>query len=218
MPMAEVDIDAKRLQMINGQLRTNDVNDLDLLAAFAAVPREKFVAPAQVSLAYADREVAATGPAGRRLLAPRTLGLLLKSASPVAGERALTVGDGAGYGAAVLSALGLDVVALETEVSAARAATAGDSRIRCVEGPLNRPPAGMGPFDVIVINGAFETTPKALIAALAEGGRLVGLSARGQAKRIVLFEKVAGGVSERTLFDAPGDLLPGFARPAAFAF
>src|SRR5438270_7361822 len=103
--MAEVDTDAKRLQMINSQLRTNDINDHDLLAAFAATPREKFVAPAQLSLAYADREVASTGPAGRRLLPPRTLGLLLKAASPVSGERALTVGAGSGYSAAILAAL-----------------------------------------------------------------------------------------------------------------
>ena len=41
------DTDAQRLQMVNAQLRTCDINDRDLLAAFAAVPREKFVAPAQ---------------------------------------------------------------------------------------------------------------------------------------------------------------------------
>ena len=218
MRMAEIDSDAKRLQMINGQLRTSDINDLDLLFAFAAVPRETFVAAAQLSLAYSDSEVAATGPSGRRLLAPRTLGLLLKSAEPAPGERALTVGDGAGYCAAILAALGLDVVALETDSSAAKAATADRPRIRCAEGPLSEPPAGTGPFDVIVINGAFETQPESLLAALKDGGRLVGLSALGQAKRIVLFEKVAGGISERALYDASGDVLPGFGRPDAFAF
>lgn len=216
--MAEGNSQSLRMQMINAQLRTSDVNDLDLLAAFAAVPREKFVAPAQLSLAYADREVASTGPDGRRLLTPRTLGLMLKAALPRAGERALTVGAGAGYCAAVLAALGLDVVALETDSSAAKAATAGEARIRCVAGPLSEPPEGAGPFDIIVVNGAFEVTPQALIDALKEGGRLVGLSARSETKRIVLFEKIAGGVSQRALFDAPGDLLPGFARPAGFAF
>jgi len=214
--MAE--LDAKRLQMINGQLRTSDINDLDLLFAFAAVARENFVAPAQASLAYSDLEVASTGPAGRRLLTPRTLGLLLKSAAPAPGEQALTVGDGAGYCAAVLAALGLDVVVLETDCAAAKAATAGDSHIRCEQGPLTEPPPGTGPFDVIVVNGAFEAQPERLLAALKDGGRLVGLSARDEAKRIVLFEKAGGGISERALFDAPGDLLPGFARPAAFAF
>ena len=212
------DMDAQRLHMVNAQLRACDINDRDLLAAFLATPREKFVAPAQVALAYADCEVASTGPAGRRLLAPRTLGLLLKAAEPVAGERALTVGGGAGYCAALLAALGLDVVALETDSSAAKAANAGQARIRCVEGPLSQPPAGEGPFDLIVVNGAFEATPEALIAALKDGGRLVGLRSSGRAKRVVVFEKVGDGVSERALYDAAGDVLPGFGRPAAFAF
>jgi protein-L-isoaspartate(D-aspartate) O-methyltransferase len=212
------DTDAQRLQMVNAQLRACGVNDRDLLAAFLATPREKFVAPAQLALAYADGEVASTGPAGRRLLAARTLGLLFKATEPVAGERALTVGGGAGYCAALLAALGLDVVALETDAGAAKAANAGEPRIRCAEGPLSEPPAGEGPFDLIVLNGAFEATPERLLAALKDGGRLVGLRASGRAKRVVLFEKIGGAVSERALFDASGDLLPGLARPAAFAF
>jgi protein-L-isoaspartate(D-aspartate) O-methyltransferase len=211
--MAEGNSESLRMQMINAQLRTSDVNDLDLLAAFAAVPREDFTAPAQRSLAYADCEVAATGPAGRKLLRPRTLGLLLKSAAPAKGERALVVGGGSGYCAAVLAALGLDVVALETDASAARAAKLGPVRI--VEGPLTEPPPGA--FDVIVINGAFEETPTRLIAALAEGGRLTGIRASSGAKRITLFERSGSGVSERALYDAGGDVLPGFARAPAFA-
>jgi protein-L-isoaspartate(D-aspartate) O-methyltransferase len=216
--MADANMDAMRLQMVNGQLRTSDINDLDLLAAFAAVPREAFVAPGQRALAYADREVASTGPVGRKLLTPRTLGLLLKAAQPRPGERALTVGAGAGYCPALLAAMGLDVIALETDAGAARAAAWENPRIRCAEGPLTEPPAGTGPFDVVVVNGAFEVTPDGLLAALKEGGRLVGLSARGQTKRIVLFENIEGAFSERALFDGPGDVLPGFARPAAFAF
>jgi protein-L-isoaspartate(D-aspartate) O-methyltransferase len=204
---------AARLQMINSQLRTSDVNDLDLLAAFAAVPREDFVAPSQRALAYADGEVASAGPAGRRLLSPRTLGLLLKTATPAKGERALVVGGGAGYCAAILAALGLEVVSLETDKSAA--STTG---ITCVEGALTEPPANMARFDLIVLNGAFEVTPEALISALKDGGRLVGLSARSNPKRVVIFERFGAAVSERETFDAAGDLLPGFARAPAFAF
>ena len=47
---------------------------------------------------------------------------------------------------------------------------------------------------------------------------MVGLSARSEPKRIVVFERSGGGVSERALFDAAGDVLPGFARAPAFAF
>ena len=212
--MADDGSSAARLQMVNAQLRTSDVNEAEILAVFTAIPREPFVAPSQRALAYADAEVAASGPAGRKLLSPRTLGLLLKGAAPISGERALSVGGGSGYCAALLAALGLDVVALETDASAARAQL--PAGVAHVEGPLTDPPAGA--FDVIVVNGGFEETPQRLIAALAPGGRLVGLRVRSAAKKLVVFERVGDAVSERVLFDAAGDVLPGFARAPTFAF
>jgi protein-L-isoaspartate(D-aspartate) O-methyltransferase len=205
--MSDAKTEAQRLQMINGQLRTSDVNDLELLSAFAAVPRETFAAASQRLLAYADCEVLSLGPAGRKLLSPRTLGLMFKAAAPAKGERALTVGAGAGYCAALLAALGLEVVALETDSSAARAA--GMAGVACVDGALTEPPAGQRPFDV---------TPDGLVAALSPQGRLIGVSARSNAKRLVIFERSGGGASQRSLYDAAGDVLPGFARAPAFAF
>jgi protein-L-isoaspartate(D-aspartate) O-methyltransferase len=216
--MADETTDPRRLQMVNAQLRTSDINDLDILAAFEKVPREKFVRRGQESLAYADGEAPAWGPKGRNLLSPRALGLLLKTAAPKSGERALTVGAGSGYAAALLAELGLSVVALESDATAARAATQDYPQIEHVEGPLDHPPPLKGRFDVIVINGAFETPPDALVAALADNGRLVGVDARSGAKRVALFERSGEGVSERTLYDACADVLPGLASAPAFAF
>ena len=212
--MADLNGDALRLQMINSQLRTSDVNEQDILEAFAAVPREAFVAPAQRGIAYCDGEIASAGPAGRRLLSPRTLGLLLKCAAPQPGERALVVGGGAGYCAALLARMGLAVVDLETE-SAGPAVSEGVVR---VAGALDTPPAGQGPFDVIVINGAFAVAPETLIDALNDGGRLVGVDARAGSKHIVVYERAGEGVSERAAYDAAADVLPGFARAPGFVF
>ncbi len=214
--MTDGNSQALRQHMINGQLRVCDVNDQALLDAFAAVPREHFAAAPQLSLVYADGEIASLGPPGRKLLSPRTLGLLLKTAAPAKGERALVVGGGAGYCAALLAALGLEVVALETDSTAARAAQMAGVEI--AEGPLDEPPAGKGPFDLIVLNGAFEVTPERLIAALRDGGRLVGLNGRTAPKRIVVFERFGAAVSEREVYDAAGDALPGLSRLPAFAF
>ena len=212
MGMAD-DGGAQRLQMINGQLRTSDVNDLDLLAAFDAAPREAFVAPGQEPRAYAESDVASSWPKGRKLLAPRTLGLLLKCANPRAGERALVVGGGSGYCAAVLAAMKLTVVALETE----EGQPIPGALVRCVAGDLTAPPEGER-FDVIVLNGAFEVVPDRLIAALSDRGRFVGVDARGGSKRVTVFERSGGGVSERAAYDAGADVLPGFARAASFTF
>jgi protein-L-isoaspartate(D-aspartate) O-methyltransferase len=109
---------------------------------------------------------------------------LLQAAAVAPGERALDVAGGSGYSAAILEQMGASVVALESDAGAAdaaRRALAGHAGIEVVEGDLASGAQGKGPFDVILVNGAFETRPDALIAQLAEGGRLVGVEAPGSA-------------------------------------
>jgi protein-L-isoaspartate(D-aspartate) O-methyltransferase len=207
--------------MINGQLRTQDVTDAEVLAAFLAVPREAFVAEAFVAHAYLDQDVPAAGGSRRKLLAPRTLGRLLQAAEVKPGDRALEIGGGSGYGAALLCELGAIVVTVESHegaVAAAKRALAGRDNVNVIQGDLALGAPGQGPFDVILLNGAFEVLPEALLDQLAEGGRLVGLDSRRGGARGVLIEKTGRGSSARTLFDASGDLLPGLAREARFAF
>jgi protein-L-isoaspartate(D-aspartate) O-methyltransferase len=218
---ATLDQARRRLYMVNGQLRTSGVTDSAVLAAFLDTPREAFVAPSLVGLAYLDRDQLAAGAATRRLLAPRTLALLLQAAAISPGERVLDVAGGSGYSAALLARMGAKVVALESDpgaVEAARAALAGLADIEIVEGNLASGAAGKGPFDVILVNGAFETTPSGLIDQLADGGRLVGVDSRGRSTRGVIFETSAGARGERSLFDAKADVLDGFNRVANFAF
>ena len=104
---------ARRLGMVNGQLRTGDVVDQDVLAAFLDTPRERFVCPSYAELAYLDRDAPALGAKSRRLLPPLTLARMLQAAAVMPGERVLDVGGGSGYGAAVLAAMGAKVAALE---------------------------------------------------------------------------------------------------------
>lgn len=205
----------RRLHMVNGQLRTCDVTDKNVLAAFLDVPREAFAAPGHASLAYVDQDIPSAGPGARKLLAPRTLARLLQAAAVEPGARALDVGGGAGYGAALLAHMGAEVVMLEAETGAG---APPDGVIR-VQGDLAQGVAARAPYDVIVVHGAFEVLPAALLAQLATGGRLVGVDARGGgARRGVILEKVAGGYSERSLFDAAAETLPGLHREPSFAF
>jgi len=212
---------AQRLHMVNGQLRTSDVNDLAVLAAFLEVPRELFVAPEVRKLAYADRDQFAVTPPGRKLLAPRTLALLLQAAAILPGERALDVGGGSGYSAVLLQHMGAAVVVVESDprtVRFVREALARHAGAEVVEGKLAEGLPAKAPFDVILINGAFETTPTALIGQLAVGGRLVGIDARSGSPRGVIIDKSAAGYSERSLFDATAEVLDAFRRAPSFVF
>jgi protein-L-isoaspartate(D-aspartate) O-methyltransferase len=212
---------SQRLAMVNGQLRTSDVRDPAVLAAFLDVPRESFVAAGRSGLAYLDQDQPAAGSKRRMLLAPRTLALMLQAASISPGDRVLDIGGGSGYSAAVLLHMGASVVALESDpgaVEAARGLLVGRPNIEIVEGDLAAGAPDKGPYVAIVINGAFETTPSALFDQLAKGGRLVGIDARAGAKTAVIIDRSSTGFSERALFEATAEVLDGFVRPPAFAF
>ena len=210
---------ARRRHMVDSQLRTCDVTDQGLLAAFADIPRENFVQPAVASLAYLDRDVPALGGGDRLLLAPMTLAKLVQAANVRAGEKALDVAGGSGYGAAVLAALGAQVTVLEDDagaLAAAKTLLAGKS-IAFVAGALAEGAAG-GPFALILVNGAFERAPEKLLDQLAEGGRLVGVDASFRSPKAVLIERMSGVYSRRALFDATAPRLQAFRQIASFAF
>jgi protein-L-isoaspartate(D-aspartate) O-methyltransferase len=211
----------RRLHMVNSQLRTGGVVDKGVLAAFLDVPRQRFVAPEHESLAYLDRELPARGAKGRRLLAPMILARMLQAATIASGDRALDVGGGSGYGAAILDAMGAKVVMLESDAGAAEAAKVelhARKNAAVVVGPLDSGAAGLGPFDVIVVEGAFGVAPDSLLALLADSGRLVGIDASSGASRAVLYEKAGGAVSRKTLFETRADLLDGFQPRVSFVF
>src|SRR5690349_3087506 len=97
------DLAAARLNMVESQVRTNDVTDVRIQDAMRALPREEFLPADKGHLAYADIE--AEHAPGRTLLKPRDLGKLLQALRPMPGERALAIA--APYAAAVLERMGL---------------------------------------------------------------------------------------------------------------
>jgi protein-L-isoaspartate(D-aspartate) O-methyltransferase len=212
-------VEARREAMVDSQLRTTGVNDPAVLAAFQRVDRAQFVPQAAASLAYADTAV--TIAPGRALLEPMTLGLLLTHAAAAAGARVLVVGAGTGYSAAVLDALGADVTAVEADpalAAAARANLAG-SRVAVVEGELAAGWPAAAPYDLILIDGAAAVLPPALLAQVADGGRLAGVIVGADGIGRATAGRVAGGHFAGTGFAETGArVLPGFARTAAFVF
>jgi protein-L-isoaspartate(D-aspartate) O-methyltransferase len=209
----------RRLHMVNSQLRTGGIVDKVVLAAFLEVPRQRFVAPEHESLAYVDRELPARGAKFRRLLAPMVLARMLQAVTVTAGDRALAVGGGSGYGAALLAAMGAKVVLLESDVGASEAAKSElHNHVNVIAEALASGAAALGPFDLIVVEGAFGVLPDHLIGLLADPGRLVGIDASTASPQAVVYEKNGGGISRRVLFETKADILDGFRPEASFAF
>jgi protein-L-isoaspartate(D-aspartate) O-methyltransferase len=205
---------AARRAMVESQLRPQGVTDHGVLEAMGAVEREAFV-PAEVRpLAYVDRSLALGD--GRFLAPPAVLGQLLTQMAPVPGERALVVGAGTGYSAAVLARIGLDVVALES--SAELAGRARERGIAAVEGKLEAGHKGKAPYQLILLDGAVEHIPEALTDQLADGGRLGGALVDRGITRLIVGRKAGGAFGYLSIGDAGVAALPGFSRPRTFTF
>src|SRR4028119_1877774 len=164
-----MDFVAARRAMVDSQLRPQAVTDPLVVTAMAIVPREEFV-PAEVrASAYIDRTV--TIAPGRGLSPPASLGRMLTELECRTRERALVVGAGSGYSAAILVDMGLDVVAVEND-PALLGPLRTLSGAKVVEGPLEQGAPDHGPYDLILVDGQIEDLPDALVEQLKVGGRL----------------------------------------------
>ena len=200
--------------MVDSQLRPQGVNDPAVVAAMSLVPREQFVPEAERLLAYVDRAIPLGE--GRAMPPAAVVGLLLTAMVPNRGQTALVVGGATGYSAAVLSAMGLETTLLES--SPALAAVARERGIKVVEGPLVDGHARGAPYDLILIDGAVEYVPDALVAQLREGGRLGSALVEQGISRLIVGRKAGGGFGFHSIADAGTPALPGFERPKAFTF
>ena len=209
-----------RRNMIDGQLRPNRVTNSALLAAIADLPRERFLPDSLKSVAYADDDVPLGG--GRFLMEPMVLARLIQSLQPLPGDKALVVASGRGYGAALLARLVKTVVAVESDAVLAGSASRtmkelNIGNVEQVAGSLAAGAPAGAPYDVILVEGAVREVPPAILAQLADGGRLATViaGAPGVAHLVV---KEGGIASGRPIFDAGTPALPGFLPPQRFVF
>jgi protein-L-isoaspartate(D-aspartate) O-methyltransferase len=216
-----VDYAQARRTMVDCQVRPSDVTDLRIIAALLDVARERFVPEARRPIAYLDIDVPVGTGAARALIKPMVFSKLLQAAGIGANDRVLDVGCATGYSAAVLAQLAGSVTALEEDAGLGRVANetlAGAGNISLVSGPLTAGWPQGAPYDAIILEGAAEVVPDALLAQLKDGGRLVAVVGAGPMGKATIYRKAAGRVSAQPLFDAAAPQLPGFAKPAAFVF
>lgn len=217
-----MDYRAARLNMVESQLRPNKVTDPAIVAAMTELPREVFLPKNLRGIAYVDEDVPIGG--GRQLMEPMILARLLQAAEIRPSDVVLDIGAGVGYDAAVLARLATTIVALEPDPALAALAgktlaELGIDNVVVVEGPLESGYPRQAPYDVIVIGGAVDEVPAAIVAQLGSTGRLVAvIEPPDEPGRAVLVRRLSGTISRRVLFDASTGVLPGFHREPGFVF
>jgi protein-L-isoaspartate(D-aspartate) O-methyltransferase len=216
--MTDQNFEPMRRAMVASQLRTTGVNDPRVVAAMGRVPRERFVPQERRALAYADAHVPLAP--GRALSPPMALGLMLTEAKLRGTERALIVGAATGYSAAILAELVSSVVALEEDEDLAAFArrTLKESAVSLVKGPLAKGWAKGAPYDFILVDGAVEHVPQALIGQLADGGRMALAIVEQGISRLAIGRSAGGAFGLTAFADAATAFLPGFAEPRGFSF
>jgi protein-L-isoaspartate(D-aspartate) O-methyltransferase len=214
-----VDFEAMRHAMVASQLRTNAVNDVRVVEAMAVLPREDFLPEAHRAIAYRDTLLPLAG--GRQHNSPLATGRLLTAADLRATDKVLLIGAAGGYTAALLAGLVNSVVAVEAEpalAALARTALAPYANVEPVEGPLAAGHAAEAHYDLLIVDGAVEELPAALLEQLALGARVVtGVVDRG-VTRLATGRRTEGGFGLTDFVDIECAVLPGFERLRTFQF
>jgi len=186
-----------RLAMVAGQIASRGVEDPRVLDAMRAVPRHEFVPPGIREDAYGDSPLPIGH--GQTISQPYIVALMTELARPSPSDRALEVGTGSGYQAAVLSRLVAHVFSVELVDPLAQSASAvlrrlgySNVTVRSGDGYLGWPDEA--PFDIILVTAAPEQVPAALVAQLKPGGRLIVPVGRvWDVQDLQLIEKDAAG-------------------------
>jgi len=196
---------AERRRMVATQIAGRDVADKRVLDALESVPRHEFVPPARRGRAYSDSPLPIGH--GQTISQPYIVGFMTEKLRVRPGDRVLEIGTGSGYQAAVLGAMGVEVVSIEIiEPLARRAADTirrlGFDNIMVLHGDGYYGAPEFAPFDAIIVTAAAPHVPPPLIAQLKPGKRMViPVGRAGWTQNLLLAEKTGedGRVRTRNL-------------------
>ena len=190
------DHDLRRQQLVERIRASTQIDDARILNAFASVPRHLFLTDAQRAVAYEDRALPLGE--GQTVSQPSMIAIMLSELQCEPTHRALEIGAGSGYAAALLGQLMHEVYAVEilpTLAALARENTvrsgARNVHVSLGDGSLGLP--AHAPYDRILVSAAPSEVPSALSEQLAPGGRIAIPVGDAHNQTLLLGEKTSAG-------------------------
>ena len=183
---------ALRERMVEAQLEARGIRDRRVLEAMRRVPRERFVPSNARRQAYADRPLPIGG--GQTISQPYMVAAMLEALDCAAEHRALEIGAGSGYQAALLGELCTEVRAVEIVEDLAHRAREilmdldyENVHIEVGDGTQGLPE--YAPYDRIIVAAAAPEVPEPLIEQLADRGRVVIPVGGRLSKRLTIIDR-----------------------------
>jgi protein-L-isoaspartate(D-aspartate) O-methyltransferase len=174
--MAAFNFEARRLEMVEHQIRARGVKDPRVIDALAKVPRHVFVPPEAAGSAYEDRPLPIGS--GQTISQPYMVAVMTEALKLGAGQRVLEIGTGSGYQTAILAEIADRVVSIERKAELLKQAEGtlrqlGYLNIEFVVGDGTKGYAAGAPYDAILVTAGAPRIADILLEQLVEGGRLV---------------------------------------------
>jgi protein-L-isoaspartate(D-aspartate) O-methyltransferase len=194
---------ALREKMVREQIVSRGVSDQLTLKAIRKVPRHLFVPTEYESRAYDDNPLPIGY--GQTISQPYIVAYMTEVVKPASYKKALEIGTGSGYQAAILGEIVKEVYTIEIVPELAREScellgNLGYKNITCKYGDGYQGWEEHAPFDIIIVTAAAQEIPRPLIDQLADNGRLViPVGPPSSVQELILLEKKGGKTEEKRL-------------------
>lgn len=214
------DYAARRITMVDTQIRPSDVTKFPIIDAMLSVPREEFLPAGRQEAAYIGENISLDR--NRVILEPRTLAKMLDALDVQRDELVLDVGCALGYSSAIIARLAEAVVAVDDDKDMVNEAQdilsrEGADNVILQLGTLADGAAEHGPYDAMIIQGGVERLPDRLLAQLKDEGRIACLFMENELGVVRIGYKNGQSISWRFAFNASAPVLAGFQQEASFS-
>ncbi len=194
-------MDRLRLEMVEQQLIDRGISSRPVLDAFRKVERHRFVPDEYVDLAYTDQPL----PIGwdQTISQPYIVALMTELLALKPTDKALEIGTGSGYQAAILSELidsvfSIEIVDTLAKLAVSRLDSLNLKNVHIRSGDGYRGWPEHAPFDAIIVTCAPEDIPRPLVEQLAEGGRMV-IPVGTKSQELLLLTKRDGQMARQSV-------------------
>jgi protein-L-isoaspartate(D-aspartate) O-methyltransferase len=192
----------ERAVMVRDQIKSRGIKDEKVLAAMQKVERHLFVPPAYRNQAYEDYPLPVGE--GQTISQPYIVAYMTEALDLKKKDKALEIGTGSGYQAAILAEICDSVFTIEISHSLALSAMKtldelGYSNVFVRIGDGYKGWAEHAPYDAIIVTCAPSDIPEILEEQLAEGGRMIIPVGGDYTQNLILLEKKSGKLQKKSV-------------------